>query len=842
MPVILNQEYTDVNKRDGAFERHYHETTVITAEIKKILDSRDQHDGIYTWIRGELEPSEIISNNIHLKNYAARKGLKFTLKTKANLNAGDVITLIGNIKQFTFKTGAYNMTIDAGTVIHDDFSFEHIERIMTQKRINKRVVKEVITAYKDDCMTPIEAILDIKRGKKSYHLSGLAESDIEKLQIALDTSDDKLAEAIVVSELLPYFGKGNKYPQELYKSYGFNAFEVVKRNPWNLVFELRQFGIRKADEVALLLGYDLMDPRRIRVIVRLAFKTYIDKSKYTYVPNEYVSELYRDHLQQYMSESEFDRIMRTELSKHIVKTELGYQTSELYDSEQQIYEGYKTLIQRNHGTLSDNHFKKIVKEKQADIPGFTFADQQAEAIRNSVESDFFILTGGPGTGKTTTLMSIIRAHQLHFKYSRKSDQTPVILLAPTGKAATRMTEQTGLPASTIHKQFLITSGGCRSKEMVLNQLQENGVRLVVIDEASMLDTTVAGTVFDLIVSAPHPIKLILVGDVNQLPSIGAGQVLSDLLQHTPYKTTLTEVKRQAGDSNIVTLAQKIAEGAFPDKDWFKGKDDVILMDTGDDKEALAMLRRLLESRIKYNDLDKFQTLTPYVNTSRQSKQRGEDDYDTCNMINHYTQEYFNSPFYDIDKADFDKLKELYEEDERHDGSKDRNIKRFVNNGHKVNGVRSKGRIFRINDYVVCNKNLTTTIANGSVGRIVQIGHHGSPDDIKQWSIYVAFDDTLEPHEFEYSDWDQISLAYALTIHKSQGSEYDNVFLMLTREPSYNDAFLNRNIVYTAVTRAKERLILIGKHANFVRAAINEQPQRETGLSFMLQHDRLVKLI
>ena len=176
------------------------------------------------------------------------------------------------------------------------------------------------------------------------------------------------------------------------------------------------------------------------------------------------------------------------------------------------------------------------------------------------------MTGGPGTGKTTTLSSILRAHELHFGYKTTNKKKPIMLLAPTGKAATRMMDQTGRYASTIHRQFLLTHNGSRDINYVLDQLEENDTRLIVIDEASMLDTNVAGSIFNIILQSKQPLKLILVGDDDQLPSIGPGQILTDLLTYHNGVVRLTEVKRQTGDSNIPEFAKMIRDGNFPEKE------------------------------------------------------------------------------------------------------------------------------------------------------------------------------------------------------------------------------------------------------------------------------------
>lgn len=842
MPIILNDErYTEINNTDGTTTRTDRELSIVTGRISSLKNQYDQADGIYTWNRGELEfPSDIISDNIHLSSYLRNHNLKFTLKTKMKLNEGDTLTFLGHIKQFIFASGAYSLTIDSTTAVSDNFTYDTIKQILLNKKVKPKIVTELLQTYQNDNIKPIQIITDIKRGSNSFYLSDYSKDIVSSIQHAMDTEDDNLAESIVKAELLPYFNNNNTFAKQMYQLFGFDAINRLKSDPWSLVFDISRLTLKHCDEIATKLGYNISsDSRRTNVIVRLAFNKTIKESNYTYIPQNKLDELYKTYLDKYLSYQDFEKILKNDLSDSIVKTRIGYQPRNLYWGEHHIFTGYKKLNKFTHEPLSDDNFNTILAERKKEKTDFEFTELQEKAVRESVEHDLFILTGGPGTGKTTTLSSILRAHQLHFNYPKDDKLRPIMLLAPTGKAATRMMEQTRMYASTIHKQLMIIHDGCRDIKYVLDQFEENDTRLIVIDEASMLDTVIAGTIFQIINQAKRNLKLIIVGDQNQLPSIGPGQILKDLLQHHKHVVTLTEVKRQAEDSNIIELAYLIGQGTFPDKDWFKDKGDIFLVESNGSQQMLQQTRTMLQRRQKFNDLDQFQILTPYVNQSRQAKfSKNLIDYDTCDMINHYTQEFFNSPYYDPNNINNEELKRLKDLGVN-DGKSDANIKRFVNNGTKVNGVRNQGRLFRIGDRVVCTRNINQSIANGSMGTLRQIGTHGS-DDIKNWVFLIQFDGVDDLTEFEFQNWSDIELAYAITIHKSQGSEYKNVFLTLTRPPRPNDTFLNRNILYTAVTRTEKTLVLMGQHHDFVQAAINEQPERKTGLAEMLKTGHSLK--
>lgn len=841
MPIILNdQRYTETKNSDGSISRVDKELSIVTSSIRSLKNQYDQKDGIYTWNRGELYyPNSIISDNIHLTSYLRSKNLPFTLTTQMKLQEDETYTFLGHIEQYIYPNGNFGLTLKSTTAVKDDFSYDTIKAILLDKKVKPKIVNELIDKYKTSNFKPIQALVDIKRGSKSYYLSDYSDEIISNIQHAMDTDDDNLAESIVKAEMMPYFKNNNNFAKQMYQMYGFDALEKLKEDPWSLIFDISYLTLDHCDHVATLLGYDVSnDSRRIKVIVRLAFDKTIKESNYTYIPQDKIQELYDNYLSQYLTFEQFERILTHDLKNNIVKTRIGYQPRNLYWGEHNIYNGYKKIVKQNHKPLSDNHFNQILQDLQSKNPDFQFTELQEQAVRQSVSNGLFILTGGPGTGKTTTLSSILKAHQLHFDYPTDENLKPIMLLAPTGKAATRMMDQTGMYASTIHRQLMINSTGCRDIRYVLDQFELNDTRLIVIDEASMLDTVIAGTIFEIILQSKRQLKLIIVGDKDQLPSIGPGQILKDLLTYHQNTITLTEVKRQTDGSNIPELASMIRNGEFPDKEWFNDKNDIFLIESQSSSNMLKQLRIMLERRQKFNDLDDFQILTPYVNQSHQAKLNKTVDYDTCNMINHYTQEFFNSPYYNPTKANPDELKLLLEQG-TNDSSLDKNIKRFVNNGPKINGIRTQGRTFRVGDRIVCNHNMNQTIANGSIGTLRQIGTHGS-DDIKDWVFLIEFDGVGDLVEFEYSNWNLLELAYAITIHKSQGSEYKNVFLTLTRPPRHNDTFLNRNIVYTAVTRTKDILILMGQHQDFAQAAFNKQPERKTGLAEMLKTGRSLK--
>lgn len=860
--------------------------TVFTGKIASINYEREQYSGKTSWLQGYLTDIENVEskdqrffrklNNLRMYN----KSLSFTTTTDLKLQRNKAFTFIGRFER-TFKNGnAFpfeGFKIDV--VLKNDFNFENIKNFLTAGTVDKKLADKVIKLYKEANLSPVSALIDIKDAEKSEILSSLNEKQIKKIKHSLDDSDNHMSEQIVKSELSTLFEGTNSFPQRIYSRYGFDSFDVVKANPWELIFTIAYMTIPIADKIAEKLGFENIqnDTRRIQAIVRKAFHDAIDKTGHTYLPYDQLKGMYNHYLSDYISFEDLEESLNdkeNDLFDFILQTELGYQPENLFNAEENIYEAIQSLTESTYD-LDDAKIDNLIlgleiqetlklQEKEDNASAtFQFAEKQKDAIRKSLKTDFFILTGGPGTGKTTTLSSIIKAHQTLFHYpdnvvTFKQTIKPVLLLAPTGKAANRMSEQTKLEASTIHKQFRIVPNlGCSNIEYILDELSLMKTRLIVIDEASMLDTHVGGVVFEIVKTYNEryddKIKLILLGDENQLPSISAGQILADLNKHfkdTDFTVHLNEVKRQKNGSNIPELADMIAKGQFPDAEWFIGKKDITFIQSNP-RNVIQKLQSILKSKKeKTGTLNDLQILTPYVNPPKNGV-----DYGTTNLMNHYVQSIFNSPYYGIESKEelTPEEQELYSREQfQGHSNKGANlkIKRFVNHGDKdhTTGKFKEGRLFRAGDKVICNTNISSSVTNGSVGYITMIGTQNS-NDVREWIITVDFNDSTVPIkstdkivQFTYNEWGNLSLGYAITIHKSQGSEYENIIMTLTRPTFDGDNFLNRNILYTGLTRSSKNVILMGDIETYKQAARNIRLNRETGLSVMLEENRLIDII
>lgn len=867
-----------LNKKDnGDVIESSKALSIFNANIATIDYENEQFSGKSVWMKGRLtnitnvdsKDQRFLDKLNKVKFYNHK--LYFTTVTNLPLKEGYGYQILGRFEKAYTSKGVYD-SFKIEAILNDDFSFETIRNLLTMGSVNKKLADKTVSIYEENNLTPIKSLLDIKNAENSTILSDFTEKEIRFIQKALDTTDNSISETIIKAELTPLFGDNNKFPNRVYERYGFNSLATIKEDPWEMMFTISYATIDICDKVALKLGFEDIenDSRRIKALIRKAFNDAIDSSGHTYLPFSDLEKMHTKYLAQYLTFEELEESLNDKENKlfdFIMKTELGYQPETLFDAEENIYKALINLVQQKIDvpkqkvsnlikSFEEEKTNQLKIEKNNDSLEFKFAKKQKEAIRKSLESNIFILTGGPGTGKTTTLSSIIRAHQELFDYppivtTQREIIRPVLLLAPTGKAANRMSEQTGLEASTIHKQFrIIPDNGCTDIDIVLTSLKTMKTKLIVIDEASMLDTFVAGTVFEIISKYnkqnEESIKLILLGDEDQLPSISAGQVLADLnhyFKDSEFTVHLDEVKRQENGSNIPELASLIAKGEFPDKDWFADKHDISFIDTNS-KDIIKRLQQILfAKKSKTGTLSDLQILTPYVNSPRNGI-----DYGTTNMINHYVQAIYNSPFNGIESEDqlTPDEKEAYAR-AKFGGKPDKyftpKIKRFVNHGDKITGQAGsfkEGRLFRTGDKVICNTNKSATITNGTVGTIVKIGTHDN-NDVKEWVILVDFGEETYT-EFPYAEWEQLSLAYAITIHKSQGSEYKNIIMTLTRPTYEGDHFLNRNILYTGVTRSSKNVILMGDINTYKQASKNIRPHRLTGLAFILKEDRLVEIL
>lgn len=593
----------------------------------------------------------------------------------------------------------------------------------------------------------------------------------------------------VKEALQKIFGTGNSFANRMIDIFGVSAYDKLKSNPWQMIHVIPYFTMKQADQAAEYLGIPLTDENRFREHFRSEIDSIFEDRKDTYMSD---SDFYALYLMGFGNEMTIDEFRAKTMDCEeplVYKTELGIHPAQFYYDEKASV----ALIKRaGRVTIPETEEILYTEQRARDMLEYTLTPEQEHGFKNAFRSPIHFITGGPGTGKTTVLSAILKKLSILTHMDLRDPNSPVLLVAPTAKAAYRMWEQTGLPAHTAHSAFrIIPDYGCIDMEMAAEAL--NHIWYLIIDESSFLDTHLFGEMARIMTKMDHIPFILLVGDIDQLAPVGHGQVFKDLLEYAEAVcpecvTKLTVIKRQKDRSNIPELASSyISKGKFPNKEWFKDKPDIIFVDA--DMNSLPGILERSVLAPKKGNLDTVQIITPFRNGTMG---------DTVPAINKLAQPYYNP---------------------EPEG-------KFIT-------VNNPDRTFQLGSRVINKKNRTDTIINGSIGTITAMNTESK--DLFEWSVTVKFDCGDET-TYAYGDLKELDLAYAITVHASQGSEYENVVLCMTRGGA-NAEFLNRNLLYTAATRAVKILILLGNTKVFAMAAATPAPVRKTALSAWLKKER-----
>lgn len=642
------------------------------------------------------------------------------------------------------------------------------------KGIGPSTAKKIIKHFGEDTFRIIE-----EEPERLSEIKGIT----ERKAISIATQMSERHELRNVVMFMQKYGISNSMAIKLYDEYGSQIKSIILNNPYKLAREVNGIGFKRADEIAAKTGVKLDSEFRIQCGIIHCLKE-ASTDGHTYLPRE---ELIRSAYELLgVCESDIERQLdelKIERQLIEVKSEdrLNIYLSEYYQIEKNCAVKLLTLARYSDRIIAselDREIKSIESELDIELH-----DLQREAVIKALSEGLFILTGGPGTGKTTTIKSIISGlerRNLRF-----------VLAAPTGRAAKRMSETTGYEASTIHRLLSIKHNPEERADAYFEMNEDNplDVDAVIIDEASMVDILL----FNSLLKAISPgCKLIIVGDSNQLPSVGPGQVLKDMLDSGECPNVeLKYIFRQSNESHIVTYAHMINNGEQID---FTTKYEDFFLLKRDNYEEIrqALLYLICEKLPKHFNTSpmQIQVLTPM--------KKGALGVWELNRI---LQECINPPS--------DKKVELeYGEN-----------------------------IFRVGDKVMQTKNnydmewdiMSTYGISAQRGKGVFNGDIGIIDHINKPSrlIKITFDDGREA-EYSYETLEELELAYAITIHKSQGSEYPVVIMPLLGGPR---SLLYRNLLYTGVTRAKDCVVILGSE-NTVKEMIRceNENRRYTGLA------------
>ncbi len=577
-------------------------------------------------------------------------------------------------------------------------------------------------------------------------IKGLGQKKINLIKKSW-TGQRKVRDVIIALQSL---GISTAYAMKIYNTYGDQSVSIVRNNPYRLTYDVWGIGFKMADRIGRSLGFGDSHPGRIKAGIIYVLNE-ASHSGHVYLPEIELIKNCSEILNHEMTVSD-PVLNELEEENQVIIKERNVYLYYLYNAERYIEKRIKSVA--GHFNLLKDSELKLLRIK----PG-NYTEEQISAVRNSLEHKIFILTGGPGTGKTETLKGIIRLYE---KMNKK-----ILLAAPTGRAAKRMAEVIGREARTIHRLLEYNP-----TMEVFNINEDNLLEadLLVVDEVSMIDTML---MYHLLNAVSEYTTLILVGDSNQLPSVGPGNILSDMINSEILPVIkLNKIFRQSEKSKIIVAAHQINRGEFPELKNNKGGDFFFIQENDEWRISELILELTGERLMKtygFNPVNDIQVITPM--------HRGE--LGTINLN-----------------------KELQ------DGLNNRRI------------ILKRGdSIYKLGDKVMqLRNNYEKEIFNGDLGIIT-----GSDPESKALQVFMNGRNIL----YNINELDEITLAYAITVHKSQGSEYPCVILPLTTS---HYVMLQRNLLYTAVTRAQKLMVIIGTR-NAVAAAVNNNRviERHTSL-------------
>ena len=640
------------------------------------------------------------------------------------------------------------------------------------KGLGKKTAEKIVDTFGENTIDTIryypDKLLEIKgmNDEKAYALSEYINDEWEKWNL---------------TSFLARYDIGINVSMKIYKALGLDSIKIIKEDPYSLMEFVSTLDFKTLDKLATGLHIPKEHENRIKAGIIYYLKL-VMRNGHTCVLYD---TLIRESSKLLMVEENilFNilEVLKNKDKIFIENRGSGKDyvyLSGMYYAEKRIAEKLTEMVKQSSRIKNLDKLIDKVSEKESIV----LSDEQKLAIETAINSNVTIITGGPGTGKTTIIKCIIDILK-EKKYS-------YVLAAPTGRAAKRITETTKEEAKTLHRLLEITKVDEGNIEEIINYpVEELEQDVVIIDEASMIDTILMN---NLMKSLSTKTKLILVGDVYQLPAVGAGNVLKDIINSKVVDTVyLTEIYRQSKQSDIVVNAHKIKTGESIE---FKKKDtDLFFIETGDIDSTVIELESLVRTRIKNfvgeNFKEDIQVLTP------------------------------------IKKTDLG----TYELNKRVQKIKINPTKDMVCKKHGDRTFYIGDKVMQItNNYdIKWDQNGTegTGIFNGDTGKITSI-------NLENEYLIVEYDESRKV-KYDFDALDQIEHAYAITIHKSQGSEFDIVIIPLYI--CYEKLF-NRNLIYTAMTRAKRLLVFVGKKQvlNYMIQNSNES-MRETGLEFKLKY-------
>lgn len=724
--------------------KHYNNTTGFGAVLVKIDFSEEE---------SKLFKNMLFSNTLTVVGVFSREPMlheeyKFSGEFETNQYG------------YQFKMKSYEIK----NVASEDFIITYLSSDFFPG-IGKGTAKKVYDTLGSDC---IKKIVDNKAILET--IPGITDKQKETLYENI-VSNDQYQKAIL--ELLG-FGISVAWSKRLNESLGENAASIIRENPYLLIDLVDGIGFKRADEIALKNDIKKDSPLRVKSFILYLINLAIRNKGDTYLEKEtlqkfILTEINKDEVivdQDKLNSS----LKELEKEKKIIIIRNKIFEASLDKAEKTIAQRVFELLQERLEVTSEDVREALEKQKE-DIQ-FEYNYKQNKAIVKALSEKLTIITGGPGTGKSTIIQGIIKTY-LELNKDDKDIANKIALIAPTGRASQRLKEVTGFNAMTVHR-FLGYEGGNRFR---YSSSEPVFASLVIVDEFSMVDTVLAAKLFE---SVTRNACFVLVGDSNQLPSVGSGQVLADLISSKEITIThLDEIHRQASDSSIVSLAHCINNGNLPES-ILESKEDSAFF-TASDENIIPNIISIIEKAIEkdYNLINNIQVLVPFY--------KGDIG---INSLNDKLQERFNPS---VDKQE----------------------------------IKHYSRRFRVNDKVIQLANRTEKkVMNGDIGFIYRL----IKEDGSFKGLEVNFDNNIVAYKID--ELDDIMHAYAISIHKAQGSEFDLVIIPFSFK-YYN--MLKRKLIYTAITRAKKSLVMIGDIKAFHMGIKGVEESRKTALLEKLQN-------
>ena len=644
------------------------------------------------------------------------------------------------------------------------------------KGIGIALAARIVRRFKEDTFRIIE-----EEPERLAEVKGISQRKAMEIADQVNEKRD-LRQAMI---FLQQYGISTTLAVKIYNTYGQEVYSILKENPYRMADDVDGVGFRTADEIAARVGIRTDSDFRIRSGIQYALLQASNEGN-TYLPMPELTQRASALLE---IEPEYieKHYMNLAMDRKIIMRQV--------DDVTQIYASAFFYMEANTATMLkqldatfdvpdieiEARLRQIEKQTKMDLD-----EHQVEAVKEAVRNGVLVITGGPGTGKTTTINTIIKYFE--------SEGMDIFLAAPTGRAAKRMSETTGFEARTIHRMLELNGGVEGNAGFERNEQNPLETDVIIIDEMSMVDISLMHSLLKAIVAGT---RLILVGDVNQLPSVGPGNVLKDIIDSKLFHTVmLTKIFRQASTSDIIVNAHKINRGEPVELDN-KSMDFFFLKRYDADKIINVTLQLILQKLPKFvgASMMDIQVLTPM--------RKGLLGVERLNTV---LQMYLNPP--DKRKKEKEHGTTLFREGDK--------VMQIKNNYQLEWEIRSK--------YGLCIDK-GTGVFNGDTGIIEEINDFAE-------TVTVCFDEGRMV-EYPFKLLEELELAYAVTIHKSQGSEYPAVVIPLLTGPRM---LMNRNLLYTAVTRAKKCVTIVGNDTTFEQMiANNSQLKRYSGL-----RDRLVE--